>query len=241
MPKITLIEDLTTGPIPAGSQLLVEYDPASQWYNSSVTIAAEWIRSGGTVLYCTFTQPPDDVRAKFIRLGLNVQEQEGSKNLGIYDLYSATLGKKSKEKDAEDSLKAADWSIRFLHQEMPASTASESDFQSWSKHLVIVDDESTFARFNEEKVWVELELTRIIPSTKLRKITYIAAVMRGIHSEWVYKRLESAMDGVIDFKIDETEGRTRDLIRIRTMRNVHFDREWHEIKIGQNFDVTLEK
>jgi len=31
------------------------------------------------------------------------------------------------------------------------------------------------------------------------------------------------------------------LMRIRNMRNAHFDREWHELKIGENFEVTLEK
>ena len=29
--------------------------------------------------------------------------------------------------------------------------------------------------------------------------------------------------------------------RIRGMRNVRFDREWHELKVVDNFDVTAEK
>jgi len=45
--------------------------------------------------------------------------------------------------------------------------------------------------------------------------------------------LEATVDGIIDF--------TRDLIRIRSMRNVGYDREWHELKIGENFEVTLAK
>jgi len=233
VPRIALIEDLTSEPIEPGSQLVVEYDPASQWYNASLTIAAEWLKTGGTVRYCTFTQPPDVIRSKFIRFGLDVKEMEKAGRLEVYDLYSATLGKKPNENTGVDSLKAADWSVRFLQQEMRAPTASE--------HLTVVDDNSTFARFNEEKLWVELELTRIVPSTKLRKITYIPSLMTGVHSEWVYKRLEGAMDGVIDFKVDETGDKARDLIRIRTMRNVHFDREWHELRLADNFEVKLER
>ena len=42
-------------------------------------------------------------------------------------------------------------------------------------------------------------------------------------------------------KVEEEGQSTRDLIRIRSMRNVHFDREWHELKIGHNFEITLEK
>jgi len=109
MPRIALIEDLTSEPIEPGSQLVVEYDPASQWYNASLTIAAEWLKTGGTVRYCTFTQPCDVIRSKFIRFGLDVKEMEKSGSLMIYDLYSATLGKKSNEKAGVDSLKAADW------------------------------------------------------------------------------------------------------------------------------------
>ena len=59
--------------------------------------------------------------------------------------------------------------------------------------------------------------------------------------ERMNNRLEAAADGIIDFKVEE-EGRSlRDMMRIRTMRSVHFDREWHELKIGDNFEVTLEK
>jgi KaiC/GvpD/RAD55 family RecA-like ATPase len=239
VPRIPLIEDLTSQPLAVGSQLLVEYDPSSQWYNASITIAGGWLKTGGNVRYCTFTRPPDDVRSKFTRIGLDTSALERSEDLVIYDLYSATLGKRSTEKRAVDSLKAADWSVRFLQEEMPALTPS--DLQSSSKHLTIVDDNSTFARFNEEKAWVELELTRIIPSTKLRKMTYISSLMTDVHSRWVYKRLESAMDGVIDFRLNESDATTRDMIRIRMMSDTHFDRAWHELKLADNFEVTLEK
>lgn len=204
-------------------------------------MAAEWLKTGGSVRYCTFTQPPDSVRSKLTRLGIDVEELEKSGNLEIYDLYSATLGKKSKESAAADSLKAADWSIQFLQRQMPTSTAAESDFQSWSKHLAIVDDNSTFARFNDEKAWVELELTRIIPSTRLRKMTYILSVMKAIHSEWVYRRLESAMDGVIDVKLDDTTDPARNLIRIRVMRNVGYDGRWHSLRVARNSEVAIEQ
>jgi KaiC/GvpD/RAD55 family RecA-like ATPase len=53
--------------------------------------------------------------------------------------------------------------------------------------------------------------------------------------------MEAAVDGIIDFKLEEEGKRTRDLMRIRSMRNVHFDREWHELKIGDNFEVTLDQ
>jgi len=55
--------------------------------------------------------------------------------------------------------------------------------------------------------------------------------MRGVNSDWVYEQLEAAADGVVEFKVEE-EGRTsKDMMRIRSMRNVHFNREWRELKI----------
>lgn len=107
--------------------------------------------------------------------------------------------------------------------------------------LVIVDDESTWTRFNDEKSWIELQLTRVIPGCKMRKITQITGIMIGIHSEWAYRRLEGGCDGVIDFKLEERNGRTRSIMRIRNMRNVGFDSQWHPLRVAENFEVTIEK
>lgn len=74
LPRLRLIEDLTTGPVPEGSTLLVEYDPASQWYNASITISAGWLKAGGKVDYDALAQPPDDVRAKLRGLGLELDQ-----------------------------------------------------------------------------------------------------------------------------------------------------------------------
>jgi KaiC/GvpD/RAD55 family RecA-like ATPase len=65
--------------------------------------------------------------------------------------------------------------------------------------------------------------------------------VKGVYSDYIYKSMEAAVDGIIDFKLEEEGKSTSDLMRIRSMRNVHFDREWHELKIGDNFEVTLEQ
>lgn len=113
MPRLPLIEDLTKGPVPPGSNILVEFDPASQWYNTSLTIAAGWLRTGGNVLYYVYTRPPDSIRTRLSRFGLNLEQLEKEEKLSIFDWYTATLGQKSKEDDAVDSLKVADLSIRY--------------------------------------------------------------------------------------------------------------------------------
>lgn len=230
MPRIPLIEELTTGPIPLGSQLLVEYDPASQWYGASLTITAGWLKSGGiSATYNTYVQPPDDVRSGLKRLGIDTESFEREDKLGIANYYTATLGQKP---DRGIFLKVSEESIRYQAEGMKAPPAPG--------HLNVSDDESTYARFNDEKAWVELELTRYLPGSKMRKVTQVVGVMAGTQSDWAYKRLEGACDGIIDFKLGETGGRTQSVMRIRNMRNVRFDSQWHPLRISENFEVTLE-
>ena len=233
MPRIPLIEDLTKNPIPPGTNILVEFDPVSQWYNASVTIAAGWIRTGGVTAYNVHTRPPEKIREQFKRLGLDVETLESTDKLRIIDCYTASLGRKSQEKRAVNSLKVADLSIDFGTHEMRETPMPEL--------LRVWDTSSYLARFNDERAWVEVELARFVPSSSIMQSTGIGGVIRGIHSDWVYKQLEAAYDGVIDFKFEEEGKSTRDVMRIRSMRDAHFDREWHELKIGENFEVTLEK
>jgi len=191
------------------------------------------LRTGGRVDYDTFAQSPDDVRAQLRRVGMEPEALEKEGKLTVTDWYTATLGQKSKEKYSHESLRISELSIYFGQTIMRGEPEPD--------HMYIVDDESTFARFNDEKTWIELELTRIMPGLKRRRAIGFCAVMKGIHSEWVYKRLEGACEVVIDFNVDEVGDMTRDLMRIRSLRSGGFDRRWHELKIGTNLEVTLEK
>ena len=100
----------------------MEYDAASQWYNTSLTIVAEWIKSGGTVSYNALAQSPSSIRSKLLRLGLDVEQLEKLdwEGLRILDGHAAAHGKKSTERLTFDSLKVADLSIS-TSQEMKRS------------------------------------------------------------------------------------------------------------------------
>jgi KaiC/GvpD/RAD55 family RecA-like ATPase len=211
---------------------LVEFDAASLWFNASLTIAAGWLNEGGGVSYNDWTQAPDDLRAKLGRLGLQVDALEKEGRLLIWDAHTATLGQKSKERYAPDSLKVADLSL-FVKEAMRGPPD-----QSW---LHVGDNASTLARFNDDKSWTEFLLTRFYPFIKSGKMTSLTALARGLHSEWVYRKLEAEADGVIDFKLDEAADPPRNLIRIRSLRDVGFDGRWHALKIDENFEVTVEK
>ena len=239
-----MIEDLTKGPIPPGSNILVEFDPASQWYNASFTIAAGWIRSGGVASYNAQAQPPENARLQLKRLGLDTETLEKEEKLRILDWYTTQLGQKSKEKYANTSLKVADLSLLWSKEVIP-STGSPygvpSVYRRGPHLLIIADDELVLLRFNDEKSFIQYWCTRVIPSAPARQSTQIVGAVKGVYSDYVYKSMEAAVDGIIDFKLEEEGKSTSDLMRIRSMRNVHFDREWHELKIADNFEVTLEK
>jgi len=236
--RIPLIDDLTQSPVPPGSNLLVEFDPASQWYNACFTIAAECVKQGGDVGYNGFVQLPDLIRSQLARLGLKVGELEGSDRLRIYDWYTPTLGRKSKEKYGIESLRVADQSIIFRLTEDDLKNPQEGE---WPELLRIADNFSTLARFNDEKAWVEFTLTRVLPIAPVKKSTLIFGIMKGVHSEWAYKQLEGSADGIIEFRLDETPGGPRDVMQIKTMRNVHYNRDLAELKVEENFEVSLAK
>jgi KaiC/GvpD/RAD55 family RecA-like ATPase len=226
-----LIEDLTKGPIPPGSNILVEFDPASQWLNASLTIAAGWVNDGGSVSYVANSQSPDDIRSQLRRLGLAVEELERTDRLWITDGYSASMGQKSKERFAVESLKVADLSLWMGKEATHEPPAPE--------FLVLADNNSVLDRFNAEKNWIELYLTRMVSMARPRQITQLLPFMSGIHSVWAYKQLEAAVEGIVDFKLDETTNPAQNLIRIRNLRNVGFDGKWHELNIAENFEVIL--
>ncbi len=234
LPRIPLIEDLAKEPIPAGSTILVEFDSASQWYNASYTITAEWLRQGGTVDYWIAAQPPENMRSQLKRLGLNVRELEETGKLEIWDCYTCQLGRKSEEKLALESLKVADLSIWWSKMQIAGRPPDPT-------MLRIFDDLSILDRFNDEKSWVELVLTRLVPVSFLRKETGIRGIMRGVQNDRAYSRLEGAFDAIVDFRAEEAGKEPGNAIRIRSMQNVPYDPGWHRLKIAENFEVTLGK
>ncbi len=235
MPRIPLIEDLTRGPVPPASNILVEFEAESQWYNASLTMAIGWLKQGGTMLYHTYSQPPDNIRLKLKRMGLDAEDLEKNEKLQICDWYTCQLGQKSKEKIAVESLKTADLRILFsrtLHPYMRLPRAGV---------LQISDNTSAVARFNDEKAWVEYVLTRVVPFATLNRSISIRGLMKGVHSDWGYKQLEGAHDGIVDFTVEEVGGEWRNLMAIRNMRDVGYDSRSHPLKMDDNLHVTLEK
>ena len=240
--RISLIENLLNEPLQPGKSILVEYDPTSVWYQASISVAAEWLAQGGTVTYGVTSQPPENIRSQLKKLGVDVARFEADDKLRVFDWYTATLGRRSNEKYAFYSLKAADLSVLHSKYMMASADAVDSlkpvPSPDW---LRILDDTSCLERFNEERSWVEFVRTRLIPISSLWTSTGIGGIIKGIHSEWAYKNLEAAADGVIDIKLDESTEEARSMMRIKSMRNVGFDAHWYPLRIAETSEVSLER
>ena len=231
--RIPIIEELTKGPIPPGSNILVEFDSASQWQNASIFMAAGWLHEGRRVGYTAIGQSPAKVRSRLKRYNVAAEQLEKDEKLAILDAYSATLGKKSVETYNAESLKVQDLSIIFSQVVMK--------LQHEPQLLRIIDNGSVLARYNDEKSFVEFVVSRVIPVAPAIESSAVIGIISGLHSEWVYKNIEASVDGIIDFRLDEAEGELRDLIRIRTMHDVGYDKHWRQLKIAENFEITLEE
>jgi len=105
----------------------------------------------------------------------------------------------------------------------------------------VTDDISSLSRFNDEKNWVELFLSRGIPSTSRARSTTIRGIIKGVHSDWVYKTLEASVDGIVDFKLQEAGKGMKNFMRIRSLRNIGFDSGWRTLDIDDDFRVTVQK
>jgi KaiC/GvpD/RAD55 family RecA-like ATPase len=242
VPRIPLIEDLTKGPVHAGSNIYVEFEPSSQWYNASLTIAAGWMRSDGMASYNVYNHTPDDVRSQLERLGLDVEALEKGGKFRIIDWYTSQLGQKSKEKYAFASLKIADLSIIYsrtliqVGSPFPDTPAPRLG----PDVLRLSDDDLVLLRFNDERSFLDFWRTRVIPSAQARNSTVIHSIAKGVCSEYIYRNLETSADGIIEVKVDDQGGEVRNLIRIRSMRNMSYDSRWHPLKLDEKFEVTLE-
>jgi KaiC/GvpD/RAD55 family RecA-like ATPase len=248
--SIPLLAELIPAGIKPGSIFAVQYDPESQWFALATTIAAKYLQSGGHVGYVAQARPREAAREELEALGIDVSATMKNGRLTIDDWYSATLtsGRLGHASDQASffepiegglrarSLKIADLSIEWqsaMKDESPQ--ASYDKAQAWPPgSLAICESESEVLRFNEENAFVEWKLGRNIPYDRKERRISLFGLVRGIHSESFYKRIESGVDGVIDCRLLEQQGESKSFLRIRSLKGQPYDGRWHAIVIKPN-------
>ncbi len=61
----------------------------------------------------------------------------------------------------------------------------------------------------------------------------------GLHSDWFYRRLENAADGLMEVKVAEQDEQLKIVLRVSSMKGQPHDARWHAIKIGSGGEAAL--
>lgn len=251
--NIPLLSQLIPGGIKPGVQFVVEFDPDSQWLSVATTIAARFIIGGGRVAYGAITRSTEAVKEALSQLGVDVAAAVKASHLNIDDWYTATLtggridtgpGRGSVLEPMEGglrvrSLTVADLSVQWL-KDMKEGFKPGDVVETWPAGALGVSESlSELLRFNEENSFVEFFLSRMLPNDRRAKRIGLRGIATGIHSPMLYKRLENALDGVIDVRVLEQNGVPETFLRIRVLKSQPHDNRWYEIEIKSKGEAVL--
>jgi KaiC/GvpD/RAD55 family RecA-like ATPase len=253
---IPFLSELTLGGIRPGTILLVEFDPDSQWFAVSITMAGNVIQNGGNVAFNAMARSPEEIENELSTLGVDVPRAFKEGRLSINDWYSATLSggriepltpgaSVFEDRDTQKgskclSLKVQDLSVEFLKDSKVSRESSRFYRPDWpAGTLNVVDSFSALLRFNDEKSTADYFESRLFPEQRKAQRITIMGLVRGIHSDWLYKRTEAATDGVVDIRVMEEEGKARNFVRVRSLRGQPHDSAWHQIEIKPNGEAGL--
>ena len=89
---LPILSDLVPGGFRYGLNMVVEFDPHSLWYETSLTIAAHALGNGVRTDYHTFQHIPGEVLEALARFGLDVKKLEEEGKFRLLDTYTATTG-----------------------------------------------------------------------------------------------------------------------------------------------------
>jgi KaiC/GvpD/RAD55 family RecA-like ATPase len=236
---LPMIKELVPNGFGYGVNLLVEFDPKSVWYETSLTIAAQAVRDGIKTDYHTFQHMPNEVVEALTNFGLDVKKSEEDGTLSIIDSYTVQLGVGAGKKPTgrvhyqTQSVKLADWSIA-MSQEIKAGAP-----QAEKKRLHIDDNTSVLLQYNDEKQLIDFWRTRSIPTARNRELAFVHSLVTGVYSDSFCRQWESLCDGIIEFKSEERDAAIKHFVRVRTMRGKSYDSRWHQLELLQNGEVTM--
>lgn len=222
---------MVPGGIEYGSIILVEFEPQSCWYDAAYSIAAQALRQEVRTDLHIFQHTPQAVRDRMSGFGLDVKELIDQDLLRIIDSYTVQIGVNAAEvpKGADvfktSSVKLQDWA-------QAAAAQISSDIPESEKYRIHIDDNTAvLTRYNEEQAVVDYWRTRIIPLYRARASILVNAVALGVASDSFYKQQESLVDGIMDCRSQEENGRIEHYVRVRAFRGKSPDSRWQHVEL----------
>jgi KaiC/GvpD/RAD55 family RecA-like ATPase len=236
---LEILGELAPGAFHYGMTCLIEFEPDSLWHEASLTIAAEAVKHGIKTEYHVFQNSPADIRAKLRRMGLDPENFEEKGSLRIIDNYTPTTPLKSSTRRRSEELlsgrspKLEQWNRAIRDKIRQGFDSSE---QRW---LHIDDNEAILLEYNTEEFVTNGWRTIFLPMAKARQLLTLHALATGIASDSFYRKRESLVDAVIDFKTGEDRGKLSHFIRVRALRGSSFDSAWRRLEHSEGGRVRL--
>lgn len=238
---VPILREVIPGGVDYGSMMLIEFEPDSIWYETSLTIAAQALREGVKTEYHTFRHMPREVERDLARFGLDGKKLKNDGAFELVDSYTVQTGLGVPEKLQNvstdyaliESLKLPDWSISYAQ-------AVKAGIPEKEKRWLHIDDDSTvLTKYNSENTIVEFLRTRGLPGVRACESVSFFSLLKGVAPDAFCRQLEALFDGIIELKTQDKEGEIENLLRVRAVRGKKFDSKWHTLKLQDSGEVTL--
>jgi class 3 adenylate cyclase len=236
---VPLLEELVPEGLRPGGNYLVEFEPSSPWYETSVTMAARCVQNGLKTEYHSFHRSIVDVKEALEDLGLSVDREAQRGMLRLIDSYNPVTGRRKHARLGGTSFLAnrtpdiGRWAREIRKQ---ISSGFDESERRW---FHIDDNTSLLLQSTDEESMLNGWRTIFIPWGRARELITINGFVKGVASEAFYRKNEALYDGVFDMVTNEKDGRLEHFIRARRVSGESTDSRWKPVRLRPRGEVTI--